>query len=171
MKKKWCSPCRSETHDYVDCPKKITKTHRVLARPGRGEGGKIKFPAEYNIWAMMKQRCYNPRRAGYERWGGRGITVCARWNESFAAFLADVGPRPSPDLSIDRIDNDGNYEPGNVRWATITEQANNTVRSVRVDLDGEILTVREVADRLGLSPHSIYKRLRVGTLDYEGYDL
>ena len=76
-------------------------------------------------WHKMRQRCFNPNATGYANWGGRGITVCERWRNSFDAFLADVGPRPSPIHSIDRIDNDGNYEPGNVRWATWQEQARN----------------------------------------------
>jgi len=70
----------------------------------------------------MKTRCENPACAAYARYGGRGITVCARWRDSFEAFLADVGPRPSPRHSIDRKDNDKGYEPGNCRWATPSEQ-------------------------------------------------
>src|SRR5215204_588492 len=69
---------------------------------------------EYRAWVNMRQRCLNPRSPQYDRYGGRGITVCERWN-SFVPFLADVGFRPSPVHSLDRIDNDGNYEPGNIR--------------------------------------------------------
>lgn len=70
----------------------------------------------------MLRRCDNDKKAQWNDYGGRGITVCDRWKKEFTAFLADVGPRPSPGLSIDRINNDGNYEPGNVRWATAKEQ-------------------------------------------------
>jgi hypothetical protein len=70
----------------------------------------------------MRRRCENPKAKDYPKYGGQGIRVCARWMKSFAAFLADVGLKPSPDLTLERIDNEKGYEPGNVRWATWTEQ-------------------------------------------------
>jgi hypothetical protein len=73
----------------------------------------------------MAARCTDPRDNSYERYGGRGITVCDRWLKSYESFLADMGPKPTPDHSIDRIDNDGNYEPGNCQWATRVEQRAN----------------------------------------------
>ena len=79
----------------------------------------------YHIWAGMIARCTNPRHVGYRRYGGAGITVCEKWRKDFAAFTVDVGPRPSFSYSIDRINPFGDYEPGNVRWATHHEQANN----------------------------------------------
>lgn len=75
----------------------------------------------YIAWINMRRRCYDPKNASYERYGGRGITVCERWM-TFENFYADIGDPPTPDHSIDRIDNNGNYEPGNCKWSTATEQ-------------------------------------------------
>jgi hypothetical protein len=79
----------------------------------------------FSTWTGMLQRCTDRNAHNYARYGGRGIQVCERWRADFAAFLADVGPRPTPRHTLDRIDNGGHYEPGNVRWATPTEQAAN----------------------------------------------
>ncbi len=90
--------------------------------------GHSKHLPEYFIWKGMRQRCSNPRNQKFKDYGARGISVCERW-DSFEAFLSDMGRRPSPGHSIDRKNNDGNYEPGNCRWATAKEQAANTRRS------------------------------------------
>lgn len=97
--------------------------------------------AEYRAWEHMRRRC-DTESIQFKNYGARGITVCERWRDDFTAFLADVGPRPSPAHSIDRIDNNGNYEPGNVRWATRTEQNRNT-RSNKLCL----VSVREIRRR------------------------
>lgn len=83
----------------------------------------------YRTWMSMRQRCALPSDIGYARYGGRGISVCLRWRDSFEDFLADMGERPEG-LTLDRIDVDGNYEPGNCRWATPSEQQANTRRRV-----------------------------------------
>jgi hypothetical protein len=80
----------------------------------------------HNLWRAIKNRCYNTKLKCYPQYGGRGIRVCERWLKSFELFCSDVGERPSPKHSLDRWpDNDGNYEPGNVRWATARQQARN----------------------------------------------
>jgi len=87
----------------------------------------------------MKARCENPNRPDYKFYGGRGITVCDQWRKSFVAFLADVGEKPGPRYSLDRIDNLRGYEPGNVRWATHTEQMRNCRKTNLTLADAEMI--------------------------------
>ncbi len=117
--------------------------------------------AEWHAWSSMRQRCGNERHQAYARYGGRGITVCPQWT-SFESFLADMGRRPSRAHSLDRIDNDGGYEPGNVRWATRgTQNRNRRTNRVLVH-DEEALCVSEWAERIGLTPEAILRRLKAG---------
>jgi hypothetical protein len=103
---------------------------------------------EYRTWCGMKARCADQTN---HRYGGRGIRVCERWASSFEAFLADMGSKPSDTHTIDRIDNNGNYEPGNCRWATRSEQTRNREGSVQVTIRGETMPLAEAAKRYGLS--------------------
>jgi hypothetical protein len=110
----------------------------------------------------MKSRCYCETTIRFADYGGRGISVCDRWRDDFAAFLADVGQKPTPKHSLDRIDVDGNYEPGNVRWATIREQNTNTRRSIYATIDGVTLPIIEWAEKNGLYQELVAARLRRG---------
>lgn len=119
---------------------------------------------EQRVFWDMRNRRNNPNNRGYRFYGGRGIRVCDEW-DNFATFYADMGPRPSPTHSLDRIDNDGNYCKDNCRWATKTEQANNRRErqdGKRIELDGESLTVLQWSRRTGLSRGAIEGRLRNG---------
>lgn len=114
----------------------------------------------YRIWCAMKTRCGNPNSDSYKRYGGRGITVCQEW-ELFENFLADMG-ECSEGMSIDRIDNDKGYFPGNCRWATKLQQANNTRANVKIKHGGRTLTRSEWERSLGLGATTIRGRLRRG---------
>lgn len=121
--------------------------------------------AEHRTWLRIRDRCSNPDAIGFPRYGGAGVKVCDRWNDpqtGFEAFLADMGERPSPRHSIDRIDNARGYEPGNCRWATVTEQANNKRSNHRVTCRGETLTVAQWARRVGMKRDVLKQRLRAG---------
>ena len=108
------------------------------------------------------QRCGNPNCKEWVNYGGRGIKVCAEWRNSYAAFLNYVGLRPSPKHSIERIDNNGHYEPGNVRWATSLEQGQNKRTNRKITCDGTTLTLKEWGRRLGFSYQALQYRLRKG---------
>lgn len=122
--------------------------------------GMSKLP-EYKGWQAMKRRCDNPADQKYARYGGRGITVCERW-QRFVNFYADMGPRPSPNHSIDRIDNDGHYEPGNCRWATQSEQMLNTSRNVWLEYDGRRQTITQWAIEFGIALNTLKGRIHSG---------
>lgn len=108
----------------------------------------------------MRLRCSNQNRADYHRYGGRGIGVCHEWKQSFESFLAHVGPAPSPQHSIDRIDNDGNYEPGNVRWATTSQQSRNRSTNVYVvTADRETLILKDAAEGIGVTQQALRQRV------------
>jgi hypothetical protein len=118
--------------------------------------------AEYRTWRHMINRCYREKDREYPQYGGRGIKVCDQWRQSFEAFFADMGHRPSAGHSIDRIDNNGNYEPGNCRWATRAEQCRNRRSNVLIEHDGQRKTVIEWSESTGLSYMTIYKRHKRG---------
>lgn len=115
----------------------------------------------YRIWVQMRQRCKNPKSDSYARYGGRGIKVCERW-DSFENFIEDMYPTYADSLTIERKNNDGNYEPSNCRWATRDEQANNTSRNRYVTLDGLTLTVTAWAKQLDVNQTRFYGLVKQG---------
>lgn len=125
---------------------------------------------EYRSWEHMRDRCGNPRSKKYPRYGGRGIRVCAEWQVSFDAFFAYVGPRPSPAHTLDRFpNNDGDYEPNNVRWATKQEQSWNSSCVHMIELQGERLPIAEWARRLNLGASRVAGRLARGRSPLEAF--
>jgi hypothetical protein len=110
----------------------------------------------------MRYRCHNPEAAGYSKYGARGITVCDRWRNDFQAFFEDMGPRPSHQHSIDRIDNNGPYSPENCRWATPAEQCNNRRTNHIVTYGGSKMTIAQCAEAVGLTYEVL--RHRISTL-------
>lgn len=118
--------------------------------------------SEYRAWQGMVDRCEYPQTSSYPHYGGRGIAICAEWRRSFEAFFRDVGPRPTPQHSIDRIDVNGNYEPGNVRWATATDQQRNKRNNRVLEHAGQKMCVSAWADEVGLGAQTIRNRLDAG---------
>jgi hypothetical protein len=116
----------------------------------------------YATWCNMKARCDNPASSSYHNYGGRGITYCARWAD-FPSFLADVGEKPFAEASLDRINNDGNYEPGNVRWANrSTQRRNSRGRLVPVEIGGETRLLNEWCEVYGISVKAVHRRINCG---------
>ena len=131
----------------------------------------------YSIWQAMKSRCYYDKNKRFKYYGGRGITVCDEWKNSFISFYewsmkngydenAERGQ-----CTIDRIDVNGNYEPNNCRWATIKQQANNTRRNHFIEYNGKTQTVSQWANELGVEPDSIFNRLQKGFTEEEALTL
>jgi len=121
---------------------------------------------EYIAWTAMLKRCYNPRSANFGRYGGRGITVCDRWNPSnggsFENFLGDMGQRPGNEYSLDRVNNDASYRPDNCRWADRKTQARNTRRNVFVNYKGQKMTKAEAMEISGVAKHTVDARIKRG---------
>lgn len=131
-------------------------THGMSGRTFRSQ------TPEYTAWISMQQRCYNKNIGAYADYGGRGVTVCDKWRDSFSAFLGDIGVRPSSRHSVDRIDTNGNYEPSNVRWSSPEEQQRNKRSNRMLTFQGETLCVAAWAERLGIGRTTISQRLRRG---------
>ena len=116
----------------------------------------------YGVWIKIVARCCDENDKYYHRYGGRGIKVCERWRKSFEDFLADVGERTEEKPTLDRIDNDGNYEPENVEWASYKRQARHTRRSVNLTHDGVTRCAAEWAEVTGIHYWTIHYRIKAG---------
>jgi len=127
-------------------------------------------PKEYNIWVLMKQRCYNPNAKGFKNWGGRGIEVCNRWKQSYENFIADMGNCPEDCRGIDRIKNNLGYYKENCRWATQQQQMRNTRRNRLINYNGETKTLSEWTKELNMPNKSYYYWMKKGLTDSEILD-
>lgn len=114
---------------------------------------------EYVAWHDMRNRCYREKNIEFKHYGGRGITVCDEWRESFSNFYKYIGPKPTNKHSLERNNNNGNYEPGNVRWATQTEQCNNKRNNHRITLYGHTMTLKQWACFVGINYGTLNSRI------------
>lgn len=137
---------------YLENKEEINKKNRERSKA---------LPNEYKIWRTMKNRCNNKNMASYKNYGERGIKVCERWLESFENFFKDMGNKPTKSHSIDRIDNDGNYEPSNCRWATKKEQGNNRKNNIMFKFKGMNKSITQWADYYGVPRSKIFNKLRI----------
>ena len=120
----------------------------------------------FRAWRDMLTRCYNPNVRGFSSWGGRGISVCDRWRWSFESFLADMGEKP-PKWTLERLDNNGNYEPGNCKWATRTEQNRNTRKTLFITHRGTRKSLREWSEITGINHATLERRVHAGYSEEE----
>lgn len=135
----------------------------AVASRSRTHGGSSR--PEYFIWTRAKDRFFRPSHNRYKDYGGRGITMCDWWRDSFANFFQDMGPRPSSDLTLDRIDNDGPYAPDNCRWSTRAEQRRNSRYLRWIEFRGTRMICADWAAQLGLDPSSLRERLRTWPIE------
>lgn len=117
---------------------------------------------EYNAWSQMKARCYNVKNKKFHLYGGRGITVCEAWRDSFKTFLSDVGRRPSRLHSLERLDNSRGYSPENVAWKTDHDQTRNTRRNIVLKHDGKVMVLRDWALASGINYYTLRHRINAG---------
>lgn len=122
---------------------------------------------EYRAWENARSRCTNPRNRKFPIYGGRGISMCERWSDSFETFIADMGRRPGPEYSLDRIDGNKGYQPENCRWATVVEQNNNRSINRHLEMAGSTVTVAEASRATGIPHATILTRLDAGYSDQE----
>lgn len=153
-----------------DCGRENTPYLHNLARGRSRSCGCVRITHHqtgsptYNTWNAMLSRCCNPKSDSYPHYGGRGITVCERWSR-FENFLSDMGVRPSEDSSIERKNNNLGYEPSNCVWASRIQQGRNQRSNRRLFFNGHNLTCSEWAERIGISPQTLFRRLKRWSLE------
>lgn len=142
--------------------------HTDFARSGKhsrkhGDACGGELTSEYWRWQSMKARCYNPNTKSYPAYGGRGISICERWLKDYGAFLSDMGRCPEG-FMLDRIDVNGNYEPGNCRWVSLSDSLfNRRPRGNQITHDGKTMNQKQWAEQLGISMRRLKTKLRKGT--------
>ena len=117
---------------------------------------------EYATWKSIIKRCTNPNDISFKNYGERGIKVCEEWMNDFMAFFNYIGPKPTQKHSIERINNNRNYQPGNVKWATQKQQCNNKRNNHRITLNGQTMTITQWADFVGIPPKTLHNRINLG---------
>ena len=117
---------------------------------------------EYRVWHNMKTRCATPSQTSYKHYGARGVKVCPEWEASFTAFYKDMGQKPNPKSTIDRIDVNGDYEPGNCRWVDISVQSLNRRNTKKMEYEGSYVPILTIAKKNGISNDCLYSRLKMG---------
>lgn len=127
----------------------------------------LSYTKIYKIWYSIKNRCNNPKHHAYKDYGGRGIKICYEWQNSLVEFEKYMGKRPSEKHSVDRINPDGNYEPGNVKWSSPYEQANNRRDNIKLSYNGKTQTITQWATELNIKPATIASRKHNGWTDEE----
>lgn len=142
------------------CLNKETQRRRFQELNGiHGNAKRGKKTKEYGVWTSIKARCYYPKHSVFEYYGGRGITMCDIWRISFETFLKDMGPMPSPKHTIERNDSNGNYEPGNCKWATNEEQVRNRRSNLKYTISGVTLCLKDWATKYGVNYKSLHHQV------------
>lgn len=139
---------------------RVENCKRLFTTHGFTKNGKRL--SEYRSWEAMIRRCHSANSDHKKYYFDRGIIVCERWRTSFAAFLEDMGPKPSPAHSLERINNNGNYEPGNCEWALHKQQMRNTRKTIKVTFEGQEVDLHSLAEKFSIQPATLKWRLRNG---------
>ena len=160
-----CEPGNLRGGNSKSCGCVKRESIRAIGFASRKHGHKAngnRATSEYQAWAAMKHRCSNPANVAWKNYGGRGIYVCERWRNSFEDFFADMGYRPDKQYDLDRINNNGNYEPGNVRWATRAQNVRNQRSNFLIEINGVSKCGAEWAEIAGRERHTIINRYKRG---------